>query len=37
MSKFSQKQRIRLMFSLSAVEGVADGYLSKSEFLFAFD
>jgi Ca2+-binding EF-hand superfamily protein len=37
MSKFSQKQRIRLMFSLSAVEGVADGYLSKNEFLFAFE
>lgn len=25
------------MFSLSAVEGIADGYLSCKDFLFAFD
>lgn len=25
------------MFSLTAVEGVADGYLRKNEFMFAFE
>ncbi|EAR94381.2 EF hand protein (macronuclear) [Tetrahymena thermophila SB210] len=37
MNKFNQKQRVKLMFSLSAVDSIADGYLSQKDFLFAFD
>lgn len=37
MGKLGGKARSRLMFSLSSVESAADGYLSKSDFIFAFE